>query len=207
VSRPETEATSPWAAPAEQEASLSRQRALRRAAERLGVLLLVAAVGVAIAGSVPTLARLLTDPVVPPARRGVARAMRSRGFAVAEPEPAGHPRVRGGALDPGSEPLVGELQDEPPTVEEPSDQTPQDLLELMGQLQRGAPAAGTRALGREALVLLDRADDDATAVLRLPPGALLRIEQSFGDWLQLSVPVGDQVVYGWARRARVVLLH
>ncbi len=159
------------------------------------MLMLLATLGVVITVWLPTLQQVLFHKQLPGAKRGLARVMLRRGFAVAKPEPKGHPRFSGGALNPDNY------------------RSPTGLPRLFEQLM-GAPRSsphqrsmvGRTALAREGLVLRDRADDGGDGVMLIRPGGRLTIVKDLGTWMLLSQRKGDKIIYGWARSSSFTIL-
>ncbi len=193
---PVSAGTSPWQQGAEAAGSTrERGRVSRDVAGRLTMLMLLATLGVVITVWLPSLQQLFFHQRLPGAKRGLARAMHKRGYAVGKPEPKGHPRIRGGAFNPdnyrsrhGLPGLFGQFLGMPPG----------------SKLQ--ASKTGRKALARAGLILRDRADDHGDPVLSLAAGQRLTIVNDLGDWLLVSKQHKDHILYGWTRPESVVIL-
>lgn len=185
----------PWA----EGGSRERARAARVAADRLTTLMLVATVGVIAAAWIEPIGRTLEGPQAPAARRGIAELVRSRGWATLAPEATGHPRIRGGALDPDS---FGAGHPLPPRERDA-------LLELLApdddRLGQDDPVAVGKLVVREAFELRDRASDDARVLGMVKPGSRVRVVRHVGEWLLLAVPDGGRATFGWVRREQLNL--
>ncbi len=167
-------------------------RAARRATDRLTVLMLVATAAVVAVAWFEPLQRLSEGAQAPAARRGIAQLMRSRGYAVGVPEPQGHPRIRGGALDPSN-----------PLNRLTPSRDAHSLLELLAE--DGDQPAEPKLIAKKPLTLRERADDSARVLVTIEVGGRVRVMRDLDEWLLLAARVGNRMVVGWVRREEVTL--
>jgi len=196
-----------------------RSKQSRRLLEQLIVVVLLVTVGIMLAVWLPPLQRLLLDAEAPAARRGLDRYARSRGFAVGTTAATGHPRIRGGSLDPNNarrrfrfshRPQLGRPQLGQPQLGQPQ----------LGQPQLGRPQpdggeqrkADATVLGitRGDVALHQRASAKSPMVHRIKRGKAVAVVDSRGEWLLVvASPLGDHsdMVTGWVRRRAIALIR
>ncbi len=166
-----------------------KARAARRATDQLTVLMLLATAAVVAVAWFEPIQRLAEGTQLPAARRGIAGLVRARGWAVGKPEPTGHPRIRGGVLDPSNPLLAGPHEGH-------------GGLELAPD---GEGLDGSKLVANKPLQLRERADDSARVVITVEKGTRVRVVRDLDDWLLLVVPIGTRAVHGWIRRDDVTL--
>ncbi len=175
--------------------------ALRAGVDGLSGTLLVVTLGVVLAAAIEPAWRAYAEPDIPTARRGLAEAMRMHGVA-SEPEPTGHPRISGGALDPANDPALASPRGA-------------SLFELFapdddvdGPLDGHGPHADDEdtldrapetAVAKRPFALRSHASDDAAPIFSVAAGTRLEILRSAGDWQLLSVTSANHRVLGWVR--------
>ena len=218
-----TNAQSPWG---HHDLAQQRSKQSRRLLEQLIVVVLLVTVGIMLAVWLPPLQRLLLDAEAPAARRGLDRYARSRGFAVGTTAATGHPRIRGGSLDPNNarrrfrfshRPQLGQPQLGQPQLGQPKLGQPQ-----LGQPQLGRPKpqpgggeqrnADATVLGitRGDVALHQRASAKSPMVHRIKRGKAVAVVDSRGEWLLVvASPLGDHsdMVTGWVRRRAIALIR
>jgi hypothetical protein len=188
---PAAAAQGPWVGGVQAAASTrERARSSRRVVERFVVLMLLATLGVVIVAALPAIVRLVQGDGAEPARRGIARLARARGWAVAPPDPVPHPAFAPedlGARRRGGDPL-------------------RELLRPEG-IDPADPADHVGAVARTKVVLRDRADADAPPVAEIEQGQVLLVVQDAGDWLLVAARADDRMRVGWAQRSQLTLLR
>jgi hypothetical protein len=165
--------------------------------EHVVVLLLLGALALVLATTYPLVLGVVDGHRPDPARRGIARMVRSRGWAVGEPATrapsryAPTPRARHGssALERllfGSDGLERarpeRARPEPPTSAEAGIAVPKTVLRM-----RSAASA------------------TADPVLVVTPAMRLIVAQDRGEWLLCAVREEERTVLGWLRRRDVRL--
>jgi hypothetical protein len=175
---------SPWAA----DDARRKWRAVRAATDRLTVLMLLATAGVAAVAWIEPVQRLFDGPQAPAARRGIAQLARAHGWAASAPEPTGHPRIRGGSLDPSN------LR--------PAPRDPHGLLELLAPEGDDDDREDAKLVARKPFPLRDRADESGRVLGTVPAGAHIRVVRDLGEWL-LVTPGGGRPLFGWVRRDEI----
>jgi hypothetical protein len=192
---PAAQAASPWQGPTEARDRGRRYRALLGHAALLGV---AAAALAVLVTATPTFVAVAQGEGPVGAKRGIARALWKRGYAVGPSEPSAVPKY---GLDPRLEPPLG--------LEAPP---------LPGMLDRwfegggdapGDSAGGPQHIGaiaRTSVTVLDRPSADGHAVAEVPRGQTLVIIEDRGAWLHVALLVDDGVKRGWARREALMLV-
>jgi hypothetical protein len=192
----------------------SQSAAVRRARGRASLtvmhhftlIVLMATVGVVVVAALPTVNRILSgDPAIT-ARRGIARTMWAKGYAVGPPEATlPHPAMGDGALGAGS-PAIGSRRSPSPIGDRRFGQLDlfENLLELDSEpVDDGAKSSG--AIAPRDLVLRDQANSDSEPAVVVRRGQILVVVKNDGDWLLLAYKQGDRFELGWAPRDQVLL--
>lgn len=175
---PDPTVGSPWTGD-----SRERSRAPRRAADTLTLLLLVATAGAVLSSAVPLAVRALMPSQPPPAQRGIARTLRSRGLAVGPP--------RAGARAPAMD-LFG-----------PSAHLP---LPSLGSHEGDSEPGHTQlVVAKQDVVLRLRADAAGPKVGVVPAGAVMIIARQAGPWALVVSGEEGNVVMGWALKDALAL--
>jgi uncharacterized protein YgiM (DUF1202 family) len=181
--------TSPWAAGS----ATQKSQALRRAANQLTLLLVLATVAVIAVAWLEPIARVFESRQPPGARRGIAQSMRARGWAVGSGVPVGHPRIRGGALDPGNSGRAA-----------PERNRLFELLEPDDPIHGNPSGSRGKVLAKKSLKLRDRAADDADLVTSVSAGSRVRIVRDLGEWLLVASDRDGKASFGWVRREELL---
>ena len=185
-------------------AQRTRGRASRAVIHHFTLLVLMATAGIVVVAALPTVERFLSgDPAIA-ARRGIARTMWAKGYAVGPPEAARpHP-----ALDDRT-PAIGARSRRPLLpIGDPSFlelDLFEKLLEPDPEPVDDDPAVGSGAIAPRDLVLLVRAAPGSNPAVGVSRGQLLVVVKASGDWLLLAFKEGDRLELGWARRDQVLL--
>ena len=195
---------SPWVNGDHAKASRrSRQRASRTVIHHFTLLVLMATIAVVVVAALPTVEQIIVgDPAIA-ARRGIARTMWAKGYAVGPPE-ADRPHP---ALD-GPAPAIGTRQRRPSRGSgEPriGDLNLFELLDPDSEPPDADQAVGSGAFAPRDLVLLSRASLDSDPAVAVSRGQLLVVVKQEGEWLLLAFKEGERLELGWARRDQVLL--
>ena len=180
------EATSAWQADAHAKIQArERSRAWRRGVGLATMLIMVATTALLVLTALPVGLGLLLGQHADPAHRGVARAMRARGYAVGPPEPPSRSEFAPTGPD-------GRLLAPP--------------LGIIG----GDDAHESKQIGAIAkgpIQLRESANKSSRPVVEVPGGQLLLIVEDGGAWLLLAVKHDDRIKLGWAPRSELMVLE
>jgi hypothetical protein len=180
------EATSAWQADAHAKIQArERSRAWRRWVDLATLLVMVATTALVALTAVPVALGLVLDEHADPAHRGIARAMRARGYAVGPPEP----------------PSRSEFA--------PTDSEGRLMAPRLGILSEDG-AHGSKQVGaiaKGAIELRESANLGSPTVVDVPGGQLLLIVEDGGAWVLLAVKHEDRIKLGWAQRSQLLVLE
>jgi hypothetical protein len=161
----------------------------RRAVELAIVLVIGATLIAVVASSWPLWWRLFQPAQPLAAKQGIARALRSRGWAVTPPDSKKHHRVFGPQHETFPFPDTDRSDPHRDGVEELPDSM-----------------AGSFARPRSIVQLLDRGDPDGEPVVSVGPDETLIIVRELTPWLLLAVKRDERVHFGWTTRDQVEIL-
>jgi len=182
----------------------SRHRASRAVVHHFTILVLAVALGVVVVAALPTVERVLSgDPAIT-ARRGIARTLWAKGYAVGPPE-ADRPHPAQGGPAPAGD---GRLRRPSRTHGEPGIaglELFESLLDPEANPGDDAAAVGNGAWAARDIVLRRRAAVTSEPTATVSRGQLLVVVRQDGEWLLLAFKDGDQLGAGWARRDQVLL--
>lgn len=163
----------------------SRNASPRRAVEGATLVVIAATVVAVVASSWPIVIGWLDDTRPAPAKPGLARALRGRGWAVGPPEAKRPHRVF----------------------------SPRQRLEIPFEDGLNAPhrlpipptesVAGAVAKPRTIVQLLDRADPEGRPVISVGPDETLIVVREITPWILLAVKRDGRVEFGWTTRSQV----
>ncbi len=204
-----TQDGSPWVTGSQGAAiRRARGRASRTVLHHFTVLLLMATAGIVVVAALPTVERILSGDPAHTAKRGIARTMWAKDYAVGPPE-AARPRLAFGHQAPAMglrsrrhAPAIGG------TIGDPRFGDLDLFNQLLGQNldpNGDDSAEGSGAIAPRDLVLFDRADSDSDPAAAIRRGQILVVIKDGGDWLLLAFKEGDRFELGWARRDQVKL--
>lgn len=195
---------SPWVKGEHAAASRhSRQRASRAVIHHFTLLVLLVTVGIVVVAALPTIDRVLSGDPAATARRGIARTLWAKGYAVGPPEAERpHPSLDGAA------PAIGTRGRRPSRTIGDSTLGGLNLFEMLdpeANPDDGESAVGSGAWAARDMVLLSRAAPDSEPAVEVSRGQLLVVVKQEGDWLLLAFKDGDRLELGWGRRDQVLL--
>ncbi|MBW2453964.1 MAG: hypothetical protein JRI68_05625 [Deltaproteobacteria bacterium] len=181
----------------------SRQRASRAVIHHFTLLVLLVAVGIVVVTALPTVDRILSGDPAATARRGIARTLWAKGYAVGPPEAdRAHP-----ALD-GPAPAIGTRGRRPSRTIGDSPLGGLNLFEMLdpeATRSDGEKAVGSGAWAARDMVLQSRAARDSEPAVEVSRGQLLVVVKQDGDCLLLAFKEGNRLELGWGRRDQVLL--
>jgi hypothetical protein len=179
---------SPWSAggPAQVHPGGRLSRVTRTVVDQLTVLALVGALGIVLAVLAPVAWTNWIDPPADSARRGLGRALRARGWAVAPADAAADEGTRRRSGSHKLEQLFPELR------QPKRKRGGGSGVELKGMAVTLGPAQ-----------LFSEPDDDAEEVIELPSGTVVFIMRESPPWVLVAKTAGSDMVFGWVQRRRL----
>jgi hypothetical protein len=165
----------------------------RRAVEGATLVIIAATIIAVVASSWPIFATWLDDTRPEPARPGIARALRGRGFAVAPPRHKADKPVFSPRMDPLPTPHLPGLNPHRFPIPIPEPGGVDDSI------------AGATAKPLTIVQLLDRADPQGQPVVSVNPNETLIVVREMTPWVLLAVKRNGKVEFGWTTRNQVAI--